>query len=207
MVYLVILVGLASSLATSVLDRRRGLAIVRAIGSARRWRGGWSCSSLIIGGWARLACVGGMVLATMWVSHTFQLLLGWALDVQILARAGSYPIATLGRVLSRIAGAGTPRRDARGRRGPALRLKGKKGGTVHGATQRRFVRLRATAPSPSTRPCGSSSALPRDDPDAPPAVAQAVEEPDPSRRAAARRSRGSAAPASAPTSIAGTPAP
>src|SRR4029453_4971742 len=31
-VYLVILVGLASSLATSVLDRRRELAVVRAIG-------------------------------------------------------------------------------------------------------------------------------------------------------------------------------
>jgi putative ABC transport system permease protein len=87
MVYLVILVGLASSLATSVLDRRHELAVVQAVGlrpsHARRVV---VLESVVIGGVGlALAALGGMVLATMWVNHTFQLLLGWALDVRIPA--------------------------------------------------------------------------------------------------------------------------
>jgi ABC-type lipoprotein release transport system permease subunit len=81
----VILVGLASSLATSVLERRRELAIVRAIGlRAGMARRVVVLESLVIGcvGLA-LAAAGGLILATMWVQQTFQLLLGWALDVQI----------------------------------------------------------------------------------------------------------------------------
>lgn len=85
MLYLVILVGLASSLATSVLERRRELAIVRAIGlRGRMARRVIVLESLVIGcvGLA-LAAVGGLVMATLWVRGTFQLLLGWALDVQV----------------------------------------------------------------------------------------------------------------------------
>jgi putative ABC transport system permease protein len=84
-VYLVILIGLASSLVTSVLDRRRELAIVRAIGlRARLARRVVVLESLVVGciGLA-LAAVGGLLLATLWVRRTFQLLLGWALDVQV----------------------------------------------------------------------------------------------------------------------------
>ena len=87
-VFLVILVGLSSSLATSVLERQRELAVVRAIGL----RGGLVrrvvvLESLIIGivGLA-LAATGGLLLATMWIDHTFQLLLGWSLVMQIPAR-------------------------------------------------------------------------------------------------------------------------
>jgi putative ABC transport system permease protein len=86
-VYLVILVGLSSSLATSVLERRRELAILRAMGVrpgvARRVI---VLESLMIGvvGLA-LAAVGGSLLAVMWIQRTFPLLLGWALDVSVPA--------------------------------------------------------------------------------------------------------------------------
>jgi ABC-type antimicrobial peptide transport system permease subunit len=84
-VYLVILVGLASSLATSVLDRRRELAVVRAIGLRPALvRRVVVLESLVIGlAGLGLAAAGGLVLATMWVTETFQLLLGWALQVSI----------------------------------------------------------------------------------------------------------------------------
>jgi putative ABC transport system permease protein len=84
-VYLVILAGLASSLATSVLERRHELAVVRAIGlRPGRTRRVVVLESLVIGciGLA-LAAGGGLVLATMWVRWTFQLLLGWALTVSV----------------------------------------------------------------------------------------------------------------------------
>src|SRR5262249_49847603 len=80
-VYLVILVGLASSLATSVLDRTRELAVVRAIGlRATLARRVVVLEGLLVGciGLA-LAAVGGVLLAAMWVEGTFKLLLGWAL--------------------------------------------------------------------------------------------------------------------------------
>jgi putative ABC transport system permease protein len=84
-VYLVILVGLASSLATSVLDRRRELAVVRAIGLRPALvRRVVVLESLVIGiAGLGLAAAGGLALATMWVTQTFQLLLGWALQVSI----------------------------------------------------------------------------------------------------------------------------
>src|SRR5262249_15023910 len=85
MVFLVILVGLASSLATAVLDRRRELAIVRAIGLrpqlARRVV---ILESMLVGcmGLA-LAGIAGFLLAALWIRRTFQLLLGWSLSIQI----------------------------------------------------------------------------------------------------------------------------
>jgi putative ABC transport system permease protein len=84
-VFLVILVGLASSLVTSVLDRRRELAIVRAIGlRGRLTRRVVVLESLVVGCLGVvLATLGGFLLAALWVKHTFQLLLGWALDVQV----------------------------------------------------------------------------------------------------------------------------
>jgi len=84
-VYLVILVGLASSLATSVLDRRRELAVVRAVGLRPSLvRRVVVLESLVIGVVGLgLATAGALVLATLWVTQTFQLLLGWALQVEI----------------------------------------------------------------------------------------------------------------------------
>lgn len=83
--YLVILVGVANSLATSVLERRRELAIVRAIGlRARMARRVVVLESVVIGcvGLA-LAATGALVLATLWVKRTFALLVGWPLIVSI----------------------------------------------------------------------------------------------------------------------------
>jgi putative ABC transport system permease protein len=84
-VFLVILVGTSSSLATSVLERRRELAIVRAMGVrpgvARRIV---VLESLVIGFVGLgLAAIGGCLLAVMWVQRTFPLLLGWTLDVRV----------------------------------------------------------------------------------------------------------------------------
>jgi putative ABC transport system permease protein len=84
-IYLVILIGLGGSLITSVLDRRRELAVVRAIGLRRRLvRRVITLESLAIA-WVGLimAAVGAALWAALWVRGTFQLLLGWALSVQI----------------------------------------------------------------------------------------------------------------------------
>ena len=85
MVFLVILAGLSNSLATSVLERRRELAVVRAIGlRAGLARRVVVLESLIIGVVGLvLASAGGLLLATMWIAHTFQLLLGWSLTVRV----------------------------------------------------------------------------------------------------------------------------
>jgi len=85
LVFLVILIGLASALATSVLDRKRQLATAHAIGlRARRVRRSVTLESGIIGCIGLvLAGLGGCVLAWIWVGSTFQLLLGWALDVHL----------------------------------------------------------------------------------------------------------------------------
>ncbi len=85
MIFGVIAIGLASSLVTSVLDRRRELAIVRSIGlRAGRVRRLVVLESLVVGCVGLvLAAFGGALLAILWVRGTFQLLLGWALTVQI----------------------------------------------------------------------------------------------------------------------------
>ncbi len=87
-VFLVILVGLASSLTTSVFDRRRELAILLAIGlQPRLTRRVIVLESLIVGiVGLSLAALGGLMLAVMWIKRTFQLLLGWTLRVELPSR-------------------------------------------------------------------------------------------------------------------------
>jgi putative ABC transport system permease protein len=83
--YVVILIGLGSSLITSVLDRRRELAIVQLIGLRTRLaRRVVVLESLVVGvvGLA-LATVGALALSALWLERTFQLLLGWTLDANI----------------------------------------------------------------------------------------------------------------------------
>lgn len=85
--YVVILIGLASSLITSVLDRRRELAIVQVIGLRTRLaRRVVVLEGLVVGvvGLA-LAGIGALALSALWVGRTFQLLLGWSLDVSVPA--------------------------------------------------------------------------------------------------------------------------
>lgn len=85
LVFLVILVGLGQSLAASVLDRRRELATARAIGlRAGRIRRSVTLEGALVGCIGLvLAGAGGFALAWLWVRSTFQLLLGWALDVHV----------------------------------------------------------------------------------------------------------------------------
>lgn len=97
-VYVVILVGVSGSLATAVLERRRELAIVRAMGvrpgAVRRALVLESLVMGIVG--LTLATVGGCVLAVMWVRRTFPLLLGWTLDVSVpTARLVALAVATV----------------------------------------------------------------------------------------------------------------
>ncbi len=105
-VFVVILVGLADSLASSVLDRRRELATSLAIGlRARRVRYVVVLESLMIGcAGLVLALLAGFVLAGMWVGSTFQLLLGWALDLHVpaLGLAITALITVLACVLSAV---------------------------------------------------------------------------------------------------------
>lgn len=87
-VYLVILVGLASSLTASLLERRRELAIALAIGlRPRAVCRVVTLESLVIGCVGLvLAASGGFVLATLWTERTFRLLLGWALQMDVPGR-------------------------------------------------------------------------------------------------------------------------
>jgi putative ABC transport system permease protein len=86
-IYVVILVGLASSLITSVLDRRRALAVVQVIGlRTRSTRRIVMLESLVVGAVGLvLAAVGALALSALWVGRTFQLLLGWSLTVSVPA--------------------------------------------------------------------------------------------------------------------------
>ncbi|MCW5891726.1 MAG: ABC transporter permease [bacterium] len=86
-IYVVILIGLASSLITSVLDRQRELAIVQVIGLRRRLaRRVVVLESLVVGVVGLvLAAVGGLALSALWVGRTFQLLLGWTLHLSVPA--------------------------------------------------------------------------------------------------------------------------
>ncbi len=82
---LVLLLGLADTLAAGVLERTHELAIIRTLGAKRR---GLRRAVLAEGiGLAvpglLLAVVTGLVLGTMWVRQTFPLLLGWPLEVHI----------------------------------------------------------------------------------------------------------------------------
>src|SRR5262249_90619 len=76
----VILLGLADTLAGSVLERTRELGTIRALGVRRRDVGrAVMAEGLAIGGVGiMLAIVVGMTLGTLWVRQTFPNLLGWA---------------------------------------------------------------------------------------------------------------------------------
>lgn len=111
-VFVVILVGLADSLASSVLDRRRELATALAIGlRARRVRRVVLLESVLIGcvGLA-LALLAGFLLASLWVGSTFQLLLGWALDLHVPGR--ELAITALITLLACVLSAVLPARSA-----------------------------------------------------------------------------------------------
>lgn len=81
----VILLGLADTLAASVLERTRELGTIRALGVRRRLVG----RSVVVEGVVLgllgllLALAAGFSLGTMWVRQTFPHLLGWALETYV----------------------------------------------------------------------------------------------------------------------------
>jgi putative ABC transport system permease protein len=81
----VLLVGLADTLAASVLERQRDLAIIRTIGA----RGAFLRRAIAVEAMGLalpgllLAVVVGFGLGTMWVRQTFPSLLGWALETHV----------------------------------------------------------------------------------------------------------------------------
>ena len=81
----VILLGLADTLAASVLERTRELGTIRALGVRRRLVG----RSVVVEGVVLgllgllLATAAGFALGTMWVRQTFPQLLGWALETYV----------------------------------------------------------------------------------------------------------------------------
>jgi putative ABC transport system permease protein len=81
----VLLLGLADTLAASVLERTRELAIVRTLGSRRTaLRRAVIAEGLGLGvPGVLLALIAGLALGTLWVQQTFPFLLGWALETHI----------------------------------------------------------------------------------------------------------------------------
>jgi len=81
----VLLIGLADTLAASVLERQRDLAIIRTIGARRaflRRATAVEAMGLVLPG-LLLAMAVGFSLGTMWVRQTFPSLLGWALETHV----------------------------------------------------------------------------------------------------------------------------
>ena len=81
----VILLGLADTLAASVLDRTRELGTIRALGVRRAVvRRAVVAEGVVLGLLGLLLAVAaGLGLGAMWVRETFPHLLGWALDIHI----------------------------------------------------------------------------------------------------------------------------
>ena len=81
----VLLIGLADTLAASVLERQRDLAIIRTIGARRsflRRATAVEAMGLVLPG-LLLAVAVGFSLGIMWVRQTFPSLLGWALETHV----------------------------------------------------------------------------------------------------------------------------
>lgn len=85
MVLLVILIGMADTLAAGVTERTRELGVVRAVGGRRRSVGGMIVAEGLVLGvlGLTLAASAGLVLAWLWVDGTLPLLLGWVLQLHV----------------------------------------------------------------------------------------------------------------------------
>jgi putative ABC transport system permease protein len=85
MVMVVVLVGVADTLAASVFERTRELGVLRAAGLARRrvrrviLTEGLALAALGL----LLAGAGGLALGVLWVKATFPYMLGWVLELHI----------------------------------------------------------------------------------------------------------------------------
>lgn len=84
-VLLVILVGMADTLAAAIVERTRELGTMRAVGGRRRHvRRMVITEALLLGGLGLvLAIAAGLAMGTLWVTATFPLLLGWVLQMHV----------------------------------------------------------------------------------------------------------------------------
>jgi putative ABC transport system permease protein len=84
-VLLVILIGMADTLAAGIVERTRELGTLRAVGGRRgRVRRMVLAEGLLLGALGLvLAVVAGLAMGTLWVQATFPLLLGWVLQLHI----------------------------------------------------------------------------------------------------------------------------
>jgi putative ABC transport system permease protein len=85
MILLVVLLGIADALAAAVLERRRELGMVRAVGlSGRHLRRMVLLEGLVLAGVGLLVAGAlGATLGVVWVKETFPYLLGWMLELHV----------------------------------------------------------------------------------------------------------------------------
>jgi putative ABC transport system permease protein len=85
MVLLVVMVGVADTLAAGVIERTHDFGVLRATGVARHqvWRIVLTEGALLAALGLALASLTGLALGTLWVDATFPYLLGWALELYI----------------------------------------------------------------------------------------------------------------------------
>src|SRR5262249_8666180 len=85
MVLVVVLVGVADTLAAGVFERTRDIGVLRAVGIDRREvrRIGVMEGMVLAGLGLGMALVCGLVLGVLWVRGTFPYLVGWVLDLYI----------------------------------------------------------------------------------------------------------------------------
>ena len=84
-VLLVILVGMADTLAATIVERTRELGTMRAVGGRRAHvRRMVIIEALLLGALGLvLAVASGLAMGTLWVTTTFPLLLGWVLQMHV----------------------------------------------------------------------------------------------------------------------------
>ena len=85
MVLLVVLVGMADTLAAAVSERTRQIGAIRAVGVQRRFvRRMIMTEALLMGVLGLvLALLFGLGLGVLWVAETFRYLLGWVLELHV----------------------------------------------------------------------------------------------------------------------------
>ncbi|HEY0302109.1 MAG TPA: ABC transporter permease, partial [Rhizomicrobium sp.] len=121
-VFLVVLLGLADTLAAGVVERTRELGTLRAVGVRRRTVGRLVVAESL---WLGLAGLGlaalcGYAMGWLWVGATFPRLLGWVFDLYLPWRA-SAAVAAVTVLICLLAAALPARRASRQSPADALR--------------------------------------------------------------------------------------